>query len=271
MATQIFFMFTPILGRWTHFDEPFSKGLVQPPTRSLCFFLILFGWLSRSRQNKTKKKRTLKFRLCILDGHHFFIPPWNQIIFTYLTESSRNDLKFCAPENPPKKQTGPFCWGWNFLTILKTNPWVDFRVDFRGTNPPTKAEFQAIKRYTHEEKKEKNICHQLLRPQDIEVWEGVGLGWNGRGDSFVANKGGKRPMKSCKFFFFAYLTWKCKSTIISYPHLFSPQKKLHESSSILSWCMFQPKLAVCYKDASMVHGSVELMVLVFVVDRAKQD
>ena len=30
---QIFFMFTPIWGRWTQFDSHFSKGLVQPPTR----------------------------------------------------------------------------------------------------------------------------------------------------------------------------------------------------------------------------------------------
>ena len=29
---QIFFMFTPIWGRWTHFDFYFSNGLVQPPT-----------------------------------------------------------------------------------------------------------------------------------------------------------------------------------------------------------------------------------------------
>ena len=29
---QIFFMFTPIWGRWTHFGSYFSTGLVQPPT-----------------------------------------------------------------------------------------------------------------------------------------------------------------------------------------------------------------------------------------------
>ena len=29
---QRFFIFIPIWGRWTHFDEYFSKGLVQPPT-----------------------------------------------------------------------------------------------------------------------------------------------------------------------------------------------------------------------------------------------
>ena len=38
---QIFFIFTPTWGRWTHFDEYFSTGLVQPPT-SHGFFVMFF-------------------------------------------------------------------------------------------------------------------------------------------------------------------------------------------------------------------------------------
>ena len=31
---SFFLIFSPIWGRWTHFDSYFSKGLVQPPTRN---------------------------------------------------------------------------------------------------------------------------------------------------------------------------------------------------------------------------------------------
>ena len=38
---KYFFIFTPkIGGRWTQFDEYFSKGLVQPPTRYSCSYRI---------------------------------------------------------------------------------------------------------------------------------------------------------------------------------------------------------------------------------------
>ena len=35
---HVFFIFTSIWGRWTHFDSYFSNGLVQPPTTVAPFF-----------------------------------------------------------------------------------------------------------------------------------------------------------------------------------------------------------------------------------------
>ena len=66
VATQIFFIFIPILGEMVQFDEYFSDGLVQPPTRK--------NWelnVSRKAWGIDLGMNTFSLGLCNFSGDQF--------------------------------------------------------------------------------------------------------------------------------------------------------------------------------------------------------